>query len=282
MGFGSPGDRIASVTSMTHFASVDGARIAYDEEGDGPPIVLVHAGVTARGMWDDVVPLLATDHRVIRYDLRGFGETVEDEELPFMLSTDLIGVMDAAGVDTAIAVGVSMGGGAVLDACLTNPDRIRAAVAVNPGIAGFEADDGDWAIERFKAMRPAWDAGDFDEVARLEAEIWFSGPHRSLADMPQDMRDRMHQWLLTSYTKEPWSRQQDLDPPTGERLGEITVPTLAILGELDLPSLAAVVDHIAEQVPGAQKAVMPATAHLSPWEDPDGFVAILREFLAGL
>jgi pimeloyl-ACP methyl ester carboxylesterase len=267
---------------MTRFALVDGARIAYDVAGTGPAIILLHAGVAARGMWDDVVASLADDHTVIRYDLRGFGESVEEVQQEWRADTDLVAVLDAAGVDQAVAVGVSMGGGTVIDACLTQPDRIRAAVVVNPGLSGFRSDDGEWAIERFKAMNPLWEAGDFDGVARLETEIWLSGPHRSLDDMPQEMIDRMRLWLLSSYEKEPWDRQQDLDPPAAERLDEIDVPLLAVLGELDLPSLEAAVDHVAAEVPNARKTVMAGTAHLSPWENPDGFVTILREFLDDL
>lgn len=267
---------------MTHFATVDGARIAYDDEGSGPAIVLIHAGVAARGMWDEVAAQLTDDHRVIRYDLRGFGETVEDTEQEWRADTDLIGVMDAAGVDRAVVVGVSMGGGAALDAAVSFPERVRGVVAVNPGLSGFKSDDGEWAITRFKAMNPLWHAGDFEGVARLEIEVWLAGPHRSLDDMPTDKIARMRDWLLASYTKEPFSRQQDLDPPTATRLGDIGVPVLAVLGELDLPSLAAAVDHIAAEVPTATKAVIAGTAHLSPWEQPEKFVRILREWLAGV
>lgn len=268
---------------MTSFAAVNGARIAYDDGGSGPAIVLIHAGVTTRGMWDDVVPLLATDHRVIRYDLRGFGETVEDPDAgEWRMDTDLIGVMDAAGVDSASVVGVSMGGGAALDAALTHPDRVEAVIAVNPGLGGFRADDGEWAITRFKQMKPFWDDGRKDEVARLEMEIWFAGPSRSLDDMPADRVERMRAWLLDAYEKEPWDRQQDLDPPASGRLDQITVPVLAVLGELDLPSLAAAVDHIVTSVPGASRAVMAGTAHLSPWEDPEGFVEIVRGFVGSI
>jgi pimeloyl-ACP methyl ester carboxylesterase len=264
---------------MTEYATVDGARIAYDTAGTGPAVVLIHAGVAARGMWDEVVPLLATDHRVVTYDLRGFGETVEATDAgEWSMAGDLIGVMDAAGVDRAVIVGVSMGGGAALDAALTHPERVTAVVAVNPGLGGFESPDGEWALHRFKQMKPAWDAGDLETVARLEMEIWFAGEHRSLDDMPQPMVDRMRRWVLTSYEKEPWERQVDLDPPAAGRLAEIAVPILAVLGELDLPSLHATVDHIAA-APTATKVVMPGTAHLSPWEKPVEFVDILRGFL---
>ena len=264
---------------ITQFAEIDGARIAFDIAGDGPGIVLIHAGVTASGMWDEVMPQLATDRRVVRFDMRGFGESIEDEQLEWRADRDVIAVMDAAGLDQAVIVGVSMGGGAAIDTALEHPERVSGVIAVNPGISGFRADDGEWAVERFKQMKPAWDAGDKEEVARLEMEIWLAGPHRRLEEMPQDMITTMQDWLLVAYEKEPWDRQQGLKPPAADRLGEIRVPVLGVLGELDLPSLAATIDHIAEGAAQGSKVVMPGVAHLAPWEQPDEFVAIVREFL---
>jgi pimeloyl-ACP methyl ester carboxylesterase len=230
-------------------------------------------------MWDEVMPQLATDHRVVRFDMRGFGESIEHEQMKWRADRDVIAVMDAADLDHAVIVGVSMGGGAAIDTALASPLRVSGVVAVNPGISGFRADDGEWAVERFKQMKPAWDAGDKEEVARLEMEIWLAGPHRRLEDMPQDMVATMQGWLLVAYEKEPWNRQKDLEPPAADRLGEIDVPVLAVLGELDLPSLAATVGHIAENTAQGAKIVMPGVAHLAPWEQPNEFVAIVREFL---
>jgi len=63
---------------MTEFLETNGARIAYDVSGDGPAVVLIHAGVANRSMWDDQVAALKDGYRVIRYDTRGFGETETD------------------------------------------------------------------------------------------------------------------------------------------------------------------------------------------------------------
>ncbi|MGW4823696.1 alpha/beta fold hydrolase [Streptomyces sp. NPDC004227] len=49
--------------------------LSYVVTGDGPPVVLVHAGVADHRMWDAIVPDLTERHTVIRYDLRGFGES---------------------------------------------------------------------------------------------------------------------------------------------------------------------------------------------------------------
>jgi 3-oxoadipate enol-lactonase len=265
---------------MTQFALVDGARLDYDVTGEGPDIVLIHAGVTSRGMWDGVVPLLATSYRVLRFDMRGFGESVEDEELPWAAHSDLIGVMDSAGIERAHIVGVSMGGGAALDAALMAPDRVASVIAVNPGLNGFEQDPDPWAVPLWKQMRPLWDAGDKAAVARLDMQIWLAGPHRDLDAMRGDMIGRMQSWLLAAYEKEPFEREQKLDPTTNERLGDIEQPVLAVLGGLDISEMEAVIDRIASATPHGRKVVMPDTAHLSPWEQPQEFVTILRGFLA--
>ena len=56
-------------------AQVNGAAIHYDIAGAGFPLVLLHAGICDRRMWDDQVPALAEHFRVVRYDQRGFGDT---------------------------------------------------------------------------------------------------------------------------------------------------------------------------------------------------------------
>lgn len=55
--------------------SDDFGHLSYVVTGDGPPVVLVHAGIADHHMWDAVVPALAERHTVIRYDLRGFGRS---------------------------------------------------------------------------------------------------------------------------------------------------------------------------------------------------------------
>ena len=91
-----------------------GANIAYDEAGTGHPLLLVHAGIANRHMWDPVWEALAGRFRVIRPDLRGFGESPVATE-PFTNWHDLARLLRALDAVPAHVIGVSMGGGASLD-----------------------------------------------------------------------------------------------------------------------------------------------------------------------
>jgi pimeloyl-ACP methyl ester carboxylesterase len=271
-----------TLLGMTQFAESDGARIAYDVSGSGPDVVLIHAGVTDRRMWDAVVPLLASDHRVTRYDMRGFGETVEDEKGAWAPRRDLLAVMDAAGIEAACIVGVSMGGGAAINFTLEHPERVSHLVPVNPGVGGFDYQPDEWETDIDGRISAAWKDKRLDECADLEIEMWLAGPHRGVEDLDPALVARMREWLEVSYTKAPeWSAAEPMDPPAAQRLGEIAAPTLAVLGELDVASMHGVIDAIAAGVPGAAKVVMAGTAHLPPYEDPAGFADVLRRFVGG-
>ena len=115
--------------------TVDGVRIAYDDEGAGSPIVLLHAiGHDAR----DFVRLrarLASRHRVVAVDWPGQGRSVADR-VPASAEryADLLdGLLDAIGVTRAVLVGNSIGGAAAIRLAHRAPDRVRALVLENPG-----------------------------------------------------------------------------------------------------------------------------------------------------
>ena len=82
---------------MASFIEVPGGRLCVVEEGAGPPIVLVHAGIACLESWDALAPLLAAaGYRVVRYDARGWGRSTTDD-VAFAEPDDLVAVLDAMG-----------------------------------------------------------------------------------------------------------------------------------------------------------------------------------------
>src|SRR4029077_848339 len=92
-----------------------------------------------RHMWDPVWDALAARYRVIRSDLRGFGESPVSLE-PFTNWSDLAELLRSLDAVPAHVIGVSMGGGASLELTLAEPALVDRLVLVAPGLPGW-----DWA-----------------------------------------------------------------------------------------------------------------------------------------
>src|SRR5262245_60139291 len=129
-------------TSPTIWIDVAGARLAAQDEGprDGSPILLVHSAIVNRRSWNPVVPhLTSAGYRVIRYDMRGFGDSTS-EAVEFIAHQDLLAVLDFFGVRHAAVAGNSMGAHFAIDAALAAPDRFVALIWVAGGINGYDKD----------------------------------------------------------------------------------------------------------------------------------------------
>ena len=123
------------------FVEADGASLYYEVLGNGEPLVLIHAGIADRRMWDGQLRAFAEYHRVIRYDMRGCGRSVTSEGAPCSNHDGLRGLLDSLGIERASFVGCSIGAKTVIDFALDQPWRARALVLVCPSVSGFESDD---------------------------------------------------------------------------------------------------------------------------------------------
>jgi len=264
---------------MTEYLETNGARIAYDAQGSGPAVVLIHAGVANREMWDDQVAALKDAYRVIRYDTRGYGET-ETEAVEFSNRADIAALLDHLGEGVAHVVGLSRGGQIALDFAIESPDRVRSLTVVAGGIGGRESPD-ELPAETWEPVEAMWKAKEWERLTDWETAFWADGPGQS-ADRAPEVRRRVHDWVLDNYRAEKEEGQpQPLDPPAVGRIGELKVPLLVMLGTLDDPGTTESMRYLARAVPGARLEEFEA-AHLVNLEHPDRFNRVLREFLDGV
>jgi pimeloyl-ACP methyl ester carboxylesterase len=115
--------------------AVDGATLTYDDEGphdgDGVPLVFIHGWTANRHRWDHQMAHFAPKRRVIRFDLRGHGESDGSARTIEELAADVITLLDHLKVDRFIPVGHSMGGMIAQTLALDHPERIERLVLVN-------------------------------------------------------------------------------------------------------------------------------------------------------
>jgi pimeloyl-ACP methyl ester carboxylesterase len=140
------------MSTVTGWADVAWGRLPYEVAGDGPGVVLAHAGIADMRQWDPQWEALAAAHRVVRYDLRGFGRA-DVVDTRFSNRADLVAVMDAAGLDRAVLVGCSRAGSIVIDTAL----EFRSASGL-AWICGGSAgrDRGDPEAAAFERAEAPW------------------------------------------------------------------------------------------------------------------------------
>jgi len=161
---------------QTGFADVNGTRLYYEVAGTGHPVVLIHAGIADHHMWDKQFALFAQQYRVIRYDLRGLGQSAMPPG-PYRHARDLYGLLQYLGIVQAHVIGVSIGGMTAIDFTLEHPEMVTALIAVAAGISGSKPSEAAKAL--FAPLDEAYDAGDLERVLAMEMDIWVVGPGRT-------------------------------------------------------------------------------------------------------
>jgi pimeloyl-ACP methyl ester carboxylesterase len=257
------------------------AGIAFDDEGSGPPVALVHAGVADRRMWSDLTATLRDRHRVIRHDVRGVGESLPPGG-PWSHHTDLLGLLDELLITRAHLVGASMGAGIAVEAALARPGTVASLVLVAPGGALF---DGAPA-----SFRPIWaaevealDRGDLDTAVEINLRAWVDGPQRSADAVDPGVRAFVGRMQREAFELPQWDPDQapehELAPPASARLAELGCPVLVVTGELDDPAILDVSERIAATAPRARLVVVPGVGHMLSLEQPAVFADLLSAFL---
>jgi pimeloyl-ACP methyl ester carboxylesterase len=250
--------------------------LAHDDVGaGGHPVLLLHAGVADRRMWDPVTPALSHVHRVVRADLRGFGGTPLPPG-PYRDADDVAALLDHLGVPEAAVVGASFGGRVAMELATLHPDRVSSLVLLCPAFRGLEASGS--VLEFGEREDALLEAGDVEGAVALNVETWL-GPEADAAT-----REALAGWQRHAFEVQleadrqaefPQPRPVPVDP------ADIAVPTTVVSGALDLEHFRAVADLLVERIEGAEGVRLSWAAHLPSLERPDAVQALLLDVLRG-
>jgi len=237
---------------------------AEDTGGDGPALVLVHPGWGNADIWSQLIALLPSHYRVLRYDDRGFGRSPVSTT-PFTRTDDLRAVLDCAGIRHAVVVGHSGGGGTALSLALSDPERVTSLVLLAPGLPDYPWPPGDPYGAEFARLFAERDA---DGLVRLGLATWAPAGH------DDEARSQITSAVST------FLADNDLElppPPAFARLGELRTPAVIVRGDREYPMVAECSDAIAERIPGSCRVLITGADHMLPLRVPGQLAEIITE-----
>jgi len=254
------------------FANLDGIRLHYESQGEGPPVVLVHGLGLSDDMWHEQVPALAERYRVITFDNRGHGQS-EKPLGPYEMSMfveDTRKLMDFLELANPVLIGLSMGGGIVQAFTFAHPRRVRAL-----GLISTSSERAETTGATFLSRAEIAERGGMAALQSLVPR-WFAP--ESLEQRAAEV-ERIAQTFVANDPR-AWAASARANGTRNwtDRLGEITCPVLYIGGALDAP-VPRQSEIYTRLLPDVEVHVLPGVAHLLPLEVPDQVNGLLLGFL---
>lgn len=247
-------------------------RIAWERRGEGPSLLLIHGLGYARWGWEPVAGPLSEDFSLLLFDNRGIGES-DAPPAPYSvaeLAGDALGVLDAAGVERAHVLGTSLGGMVAQELAAGWPERVDRLVlcCTTPGNGAHPM--------------PAQSVRLFAEAPSLPPEVALKRFVDNAFAAPGPVADEVYRRRLANPPDmSGWLAQAAAGTGfAGVDLGAIRMPTLVLHGTEDNVVDVRNGELLAERIGDARLELFPETGHMFWWEQPDRFVAAVREFLS--
>jgi len=260
----------------------DGIATNYLEAGDpsAPPVLLLHGsgpGVTAYANWRLTIPDLATRVRVVAPDLVGFGFTERPDAVVYDMDTwvgQVVGLLDALGIERASVVGNSFGGALALRLAARYPDRVDRLVLMGSVGVPFPITDG---LDRVWGYEPSIES--MKELIGL-----FAHSRELVTDELAEVRYRASvqpgfQESFSAMFPAPRQRWVDAMVTPDEEIAALPHRTLVVHGREDriIPLDNAL--HLLRTVPDVQLHVFGRCGHWTQIEHADAFNRLVLDFV---
>lgn len=253
--------------------NIPGGQLYFETAGAGPAVVCVHGFSLDTRLWaGQVGALTGAGYQVIRYDLRGFGQSSIPAG-PYAHFTDLLALLDQLHLDQAHIMGLSLGGGVAVDFALAHPERALSLIAVDAALGGYP-----WTKDWGAPGRLARSAGLAEaKAAWLADELFAPALARPASAAP--VRAMMADYSGWHWLNRDPEQTGKLAAPAYDRAAHLALPTLVIMGEHDHPDFHGAARHLEQQIPRARRVVLAGLGHLPNLEAPEVFNVPLLDFL---
>jgi pimeloyl-ACP methyl ester carboxylesterase len=258
-------------------APVNGISMYYAVFGHGPPILLIHGGLSSSDVWAKIIPLLDGTHEVIVADSRGQGRSTQtDQRLTYdLMADDYLALLDYLHVKNVAVVGWSDGANIGLDLAIHHPDRLtalfsQAADATPDGLIAPPAPDrpADTSFVHRVLGKAKRQAIAIVQRLRNGVSTLLGKPSRALAPSLYVQKELFELWA----TEPHYTRAQ---------LAAIKVRTAIVIGSEDKVVRRDHTEYLARTIPGARLIILPDVGHEAVRQDPGGYARAVLSFLDG-
>ena len=252
------------------------AEIFYEIQGDGPPVVLLHAFPANHELWLPAAQSLTSRYRVILPDLRAHGAS-EAGEGPVKMekhAADLIRILDDAEVGRAAFAGVSIGGYILFEFWRRYRGRVASLALID---TKAQADTDQARTNRLKTATDVLETGVEPFIDSMIPKLLGETTRRTRPDLVDAARRQMLK--MSPQDINLVQRGMAERPDSVATLKTINVPTLIAVGDEDIVTSTADAELMRQNIPHAQMNIIPRAGHFAVWERPEDAGKILRQFL---
>lgn len=258
---------------MTSFVQAGDVRIAFERDGAGPPLLLMHGAEASRLMFSALTPQLSRHFTVIAYDQRDCGDTEGPESASTLadLARDAHHLIEALGLGPAHVFGSSFGGRVAQALALRHPRSVDRVVLGST-----------WPLpDTYEAVQP-----DAPRLAALRQQLPATAEELATWFFPEaflQQRPELRQVFANARpaTARSARRAATVQTTLDADVAGITAPTLLVAGELDRVVPSAVTLGMAARIRGAQTALLPGVGHATALQAPEQLASHILPFLRG-
>ena len=257
--------------------NINGINLSYDDVGEGSiPIVFLHGFPFDKSMWQGQLDYFKNSHRVIAFDIRGFGKSTDEESHLSMdlFANDLILFIDKLDLDKVIICALSMGGYIALNAMQRFPSRFEALILCDTQSI---ADSHEVKTKRFKTIDEVKEYGAANFNEGFIKNVFYKDSFTNKPEVVEQLRSVVFsnsQHIISQGLIALAERSE-----TSSVLEEFTIPTLIICGREDVVTPLTESKFMNKQIKVSILHVINNAGHVSNLEEPRKFNKLIRDFL---
>jgi len=257
------------------FADVNGTTLHYESAGSGEAVVFIHGGFADLRQWDDQLAPFAKAHRVIRYDLRGYGKSsLPDTGVTYSHHEDLKALLDFLGIPQAHVCGQSFGSAVAADFVVAHPERCLSYISVGPYLFGWPSP----LKQELNGILAQVDSVYRQQGKKAAVDFTCEHPFFQMGKEAVQLFKRIgYDYSFWHYdNRDPF---KPLNPPAREQIQNLRIPTLIVTADNDLPLCREIADVLEGTVASSRKAVILGGGHDINVNKPLAFNRVVLDFL---